>query len=219
MVGEDVMFRSFEPALRQKTFMTGYWAGTEWAMPHRDAWRRVRPTTTAGADIGEFRLHAHFYHVPLPVFGAARPLDAPSLLDRAEMDPYRVGGHYDRPIPRRIAEESGIPCGTSGVAKRASNVLFAKHGLAEFSAASRESIERFAAANGEQVDDRRRLPFTPLERASAAAARNVRLHRVADRLESRRSSLVHFEPSLGNLLLRWAVDVIRERYDAVRPQD
>ena len=134
--GEDTMFSVLEPSLRGTMFLTGYWAGTEFAMSHRDDWRHVSPTTTAGADLTEFRLRADFFHIPLPVFGAARPLDAPSLLDRTEMELFRLGGHYDRPIPRRLAEEAGVPRGSFGVAKRAANVLFPRDGPDAFSAAS-----------------------------------------------------------------------------------
>jgi hypothetical protein len=214
--GEDVMFRAFEADLPRSILLSGYWAGTEFAMSHRDSWRHVRPLTTAGADFGEFRLRRDFFHVPLPVFGAARTLDAPSLLDRVEMDPFRVGGSYDRPIPRRLAEEAGIARGSFATSKRAANVLLARDALDSFTPAARESIERFAAANGEHLPLRRRRPFSRLDRAVLKGAHALRLAPIAEPLERRRATLTHFEPRLGNLLLRWAVSVVSERYSAVR---
>lgn len=216
LAGEDVMFRAFEADLRRTILLTGYWAGTEFAMPDRDAWRHVRPLTTAGADFGEFRLRADFFHVPLPVFGAARTLDAPNLLDRTEMDPYRVGGHYDRPIPRRLAEEAGLARGSFATSKRAANVLLVREGLDAFTPAARQSIAGFAEAHGERVVPSKRRSFSRPERAVARAAHMLRLTALADRLERRRASLTHFEPKLGNLLFRWAVSVVRERYTAVK---
>lgn len=34
-----------------------------------------------------------------------------------EMEKYSIGGQYDRPIPRRIAEESGVPRDSFGIKK------------------------------------------------------------------------------------------------------
>lgn len=215
LAGEDVMFRSFEADLPRSILLSGYWAGTEFAMPDRDAWRHVRPLTTAGADFGEFRLRTDFFHVPLPVFGAARTLDAPSLLDRAEMDPYRVGGQYDRPIPRRLAEEAGIARGSFATAKRAANVILVREGLDAFTPATRRSIARLAESHGEHVAAKRRRPFSRLERAALRAAHALPATGLVELLERRRAGLTHFEPRFGNLLFRWAVSVVSERYAEV----
>lgn len=212
--GEDVVFREFEADLPKAILFSGYWAGTEFAASHRDAWRHW-PMSTAGTGFGEFRLRADFFHVPLAVFGAIRPLDASSLHDRDDMAPFRVGGSYDRPIPRRLAEEAGIARGSFATSKRASNALLTRDGLDSFSPAARASITAFAAANGERLSLRRRRAFSRLDRGLLRGARALRLAPVVERLERRRTSLTHFEPQLGNLLLRWAVSVVAERYEAV----
>ncbi|MEP7367106.1 MAG: hypothetical protein ABI972_27925 [Acidobacteriota bacterium] len=65
--------------------------------------------TMSGSNIGEFRLRVGFIWFPLACCGA---IHAPSLarisLSR-EMRAWSVGGKYDRPIPRRLAEERGVP--------------------------------------------------------------------------------------------------------------
>jgi len=212
MAAEDTMLAGLEAELRRSILLTGYWAGTEWAMARRDDWRRIEPTTTAGADLGEFRLRADFIHVPLPVFGAARPLDAPSLLDRAEMDPFRVGGRYDRPVPRRLAEDAGVPRGTFAASKRAANVLLPLGGLAAFTPASRAAIESYAAQQGVRLSLQPRRRFSRLERAALRASRRLRLAPLTARLGRRRAERVHFEAASGTTLLRWAVSVVGERY-------
>ncbi len=213
--GEDIIFRAFEPAIRRKCLLTGYWAGTQWAMSHSGDWRHIAPTSTAGAGLGEFRLRADFYHLPLPVFAAAQPVGTKGLLDRAEMEPYRVGGHYDRPIPRRLAEDAGIPRGSFGVTKRAANVLYQHDGLDAFSPASLESIKRFAAAEGRPLSFQRRARTSRLRRGTIKLAERLHLAPLVDPLRRRRLSLVHFQPDFGNLVLRWAVSVVRPRYAAV----
>lgn len=215
MTAEDIIFRAFEPALNGKCLLTGYWAGTQFAMSHSDEWRQVSPASTAGADMGEFRLRADFYHLVVPVFGATQDPGAPRLLDRAEMEPYRVGGHYDRPIPRRLAEEAGVPRGNFGVVKRAANVLFQREGLAAFTPRSRRSVEEFARSNGRSLDFRKRRQTRRADRAAIALAHLLRLHRFARPLERRRASLVHFEPEFGTLVFRWAVSVMAHRYHAL----
>ncbi len=185
MAGEEIVFRSMEPALKQRTLLTGYWAGTQWAMPNRDEWRHVYPTTTAGASMAEFRLRADFFNVPLPVFGAVGGPNDPSLLDRAEMAPFRLGGgHYDRPIPRRLAEEAGIPRGTFGLTKRAVNVVLHVEGLNGFTPRSRKSLEDFAAVEGRRVPDRRRRQFSRPERAAVKVAERMGMTNVAAHLRT-----------------------------------
>jgi len=40
-----------------------------------------------------------------------------------EMMPYTLNNDYDRPIPRRIAEESGVPRELFGQEKKAASIL------------------------------------------------------------------------------------------------
>lgn len=214
MAGEEVVFHAFEGALRRAVLLTGYWGGTQWAMADSDAWRRMQPADTGGASLTEFRLRTDFYHVPVPFFAAAQGRDAPHLLDLPEMAPYRVGGHYDRPIPRRLAEEAGIPRGTFAVGKRAANVLPQHEGPGAFSVAARASLERFAAAEGRPVRFHRRRRTTRWERGLIAAARRMGIERLAGPVVRRRERLVHFEPRFGTLVLRWAVSVVSGRYAA-----
>ncbi len=216
MAGEDTVLLSLEPALERAMLINGYWGGPEFAFSTRDAYQKVAPITTSGAGITEYRLRADFAWVPLPLFGAIRTLDAPNLLDRSEMDPFRVGGHYDRPIPRRLIEEAGIKRGTFAQAKRAATALPPRDGFTVFSPATRQSIERFVAGQQGKVAWRRRRPFSPVERAIVRTGRRLRLQRLTGALERRQTALTHFEPRLGNVLLRWAVSVVSQRYAAVR---
>jgi hypothetical protein len=215
MTGEDIVFKAFEDRIRGKCLMSGYWAGTQWALARESDWRRIAPTSTAGADFVEFRLRTDFHHVMPPIFGAVLEPGAPRLLDRPEMQAYRIGGHYDRPIPRRLAEEAGIPRAAFGHSKRAANALFHRDGLAAFSERSRRAVEAFAEREGTDLRFRRRRPFTKQERAVIQAAQKVGLDRLVAPLDHRRKSLVHFEPEFGNVLFRWAVSVVRGRYAAL----
>ena len=56
--------------------------------------------------------------------GARRKAEIIAITESDEMQPWRIHTAYDRPIPRRIAEEAGIPRQAFGQAKYASVVIF-----------------------------------------------------------------------------------------------
>ena len=63
---------------------------------------------TSGCGLTEWRLHKGVFLACVPCIGACR-LDCLKLINEsAAMDPWRVGGDYDRPIPRRIVEQTGV---------------------------------------------------------------------------------------------------------------
>jgi hypothetical protein len=79
-----------------------------------------------GHGMAELRLVVGFIHLPLPYIGGRRKTDIVSITESSAMDPWRLGNGYDRPIPRRIAEEAGIPRLAFGQSKMGSVVLFSR---------------------------------------------------------------------------------------------
>ena len=76
---------------------------------------------TLGISPIEFRLRVG-YHAMAPASIAARHhLAIHAIATSDEMRPWSVGGDYDRPLPRRIAEEGGLPRDRFGVRKAASS--------------------------------------------------------------------------------------------------
>jgi hypothetical protein len=65
----------------------------------------------------EFRLRVGFVKVAIPFFGAARAEDIDKISNSGEMEFWRLGNDYDKPIPRRILETAGVPRGLFGVRK------------------------------------------------------------------------------------------------------
>jgi hypothetical protein len=57
--------------------------------------------------MSEFRLVVGFIQVPFPYIGARRMQDILKITDSSEMNSWRLGNSYDRPIARRIAENAG----------------------------------------------------------------------------------------------------------------
>ena len=74
--------------------------------------------------LSEFRLVVGFIQVPLPYMGARRMKDIVNITESPEMDAWRLGNRYDRPIARRIAEEAGVSRSLFGQSKKGSVVIF-----------------------------------------------------------------------------------------------
>ncbi len=62
-----------------------------------------------GSALGEFRLKTGFIHFPLSYSGRIHAPVLQALSVSESMRPWSIGGAYDRPIARRIAEEAGVP--------------------------------------------------------------------------------------------------------------
>ena len=75
-----------------------------------------------GHGLGEVRLTTGMVQMAAPFIGARHRRNILNITDDASMDGYRLGGNYDRPIPRRIAEEAGVPRYMFGQTKLASIV-------------------------------------------------------------------------------------------------
>jgi hypothetical protein len=71
-----------------------------------------------GCAIGEFRLRTGFIDFPLICSGALHAKAIRAITESKTMDPWSVGGSYDRPIARRIAEEAGVPRHLFGQSKK-----------------------------------------------------------------------------------------------------
>ena len=96
----------------------------------------------SGMGLHEFRLRTDFVTVPVVFIGALRHRDIRAISGSEEMQPFSIGGDYDRPMARRIVEEAGVPRALFGQKKKAVNVnLF--HAERMMSDRSRNDMEAF----------------------------------------------------------------------------
>ena len=231
MQGEDVVYRAFADHLPGRVLVTGFHGDKMWE-------RTIHPTPDikrgdiSGSSLGEFRLVRDFVHVPVPFIGCRRHEDVWRISNAAEMQPYSIGGHYDRPVARRLLESAGVPRDAFARTKRAaSRHIFLDPSL--LGATTRRAIAASWRA--------RRVPLGDRLRYAAAAARwqlgllAVELGRASRRLRpaasasgggafaDRRSPAFrrvfgtdfavfeHAHPR-ASVWLRWAVERIGERY-------
>jgi len=71
-----------------------------------------------GCALGEFRMKTGFLHFPLATSGGLHAPAIQAITDSKAMRPWSIGGGYDRPIARRIAEEAGVPRHLFGQVKK-----------------------------------------------------------------------------------------------------
>jgi hypothetical protein len=209
--GEEVTWLGMEPALAGTTLVSGFFGDGMWWMnrpPRPPIWR----SDQSGSSLAEWRLRVGFVHVPLPCFGAQHHRVTRAISYRPEMQRWVLGVNYDRPIPRRILEEAGVPRGSFGARKRAASGTLHVEGPAALAPATRAALERFAAAEGGRVEFRRRhLPGW--RKAALKLSRRLGAETIAARFERYKLELGVMEPAYGSLLLRWAVAVVRPRYE------
>lgn len=71
----------------------------------------------SGLPLSEIRLKSGFINVVIPFIFARYLTDIVKISNSAEMNPWRLYNEYDRPIPRRIAEEAGVKRNHFGMRK------------------------------------------------------------------------------------------------------
>lgn len=72
----------------------------------------------SGASFSEWGLHEGVIHMSIGFWAICRGKEIQSISILDEMKPWTLSNNYDRPIPRRIIEEAGVPRGAFAYKKR-----------------------------------------------------------------------------------------------------
>ncbi|WP_109314009.1 hypothetical protein [Ruegeria sp. AU67] len=119
--GGDSVLAGFSEHLPGTVLSTGFNGGRIWSLDHTPS-DDIKRGDASGSGLTEFRLKNDFIHAPVPFIAGTRHEDLLKIAHSPEMSAYRVGGKYDRPVPRRLVEDAGIPRSMFGQKKRA--ILF-----------------------------------------------------------------------------------------------
>lgn len=169
--GDDVVLSALADRLERTMLFTGMLGDTLWSTSSQDpaVSREYRFRFPAGASMQEFRLKTGFVHVPVPLLTFTRHAEIQKISTSDEMRPWRLDAAYDRPIPRRLVEESGVPRDAFATEKRAITQPFwlQKASAACMSAASLQDFERFVQ------DTARSYPLGTLQLALTRDARRA----------------------------------------------
>lgn len=228
--GQDLAMTAFEEAFEQRMVVTGVHGDIVWGVeptyPETQWWLGAPAKDIVRHDPGlcslvEFRMRTGFIHVPLPFVGG---LSYPSILEISrgeEMRPWRLGNRYDRPIPRRILEEKGVPRAAFGQDKKATTVLLNRDAtiLNRMNPASAQSFEDYYRRHSPERRASRQkiaLVMNRLYRTQAGILSRVnaalRKARIPIAIQGPISERYSQSPGRPSWLVHWALEAIRDRY-------
>jgi hypothetical protein len=193
--GGDVTMKAAEALYAQRLVFFGHWGDRIWGLQDRPLHAHFLRVDTSGTDMVEHRLVAGFVGVPVPMIGGRQLGDVLQLSHRPEMDPWRLGVEYDRPIARRICEEAGVPREAFGRHKRA--IFRAPPQPKDFLTPElRRDYERWLRSNWLRFLRARTIPPTKLW----------------DRLTLARGVPPTARRRIHRYVIQWAVDRAEDRY-------
>ena len=222
--GEEVVFAPLTDVLTGRVLYTGYLGDAVWSRVSRRVNTELLMLYPGGSSLGEFRLRSGFIHFPLPTVGYIRHPSIYAISNSAELAPWALGNDYDRPIPRRLIEEIGVPRAAFGRTKKAiTQPLWLTEQLESvFSPRSFEDFSRFIAAIPMFAGSAERAAFQAMRGLYEANLRvNWRLQSLAKRLgfvvEEQPLISDHYSRDRGpsSLTFHWGVARTTPRYASV----
>jgi hypothetical protein len=114
--------RTVEQSGDLAVLFTGYHGDMAWRSDAFDDEERAPAVIRhdiSGLNLTEIRLKAGFFNVAVPFILVRSQASITRISQSAEMAEWRLGTDYDRPIPRRLLEEAGVPRELFGVRKKA----------------------------------------------------------------------------------------------------
>ncbi len=104
-------------------FFSGYCGDTTWCREYRDRTEPFSAPSIAGLSFCEFRLWRGLFHSVVPFWGSRHIRQIEKISFSPDMEPWTLNkGKYDRPIPRRLLEEAGVPRTLFGMRKEVTSV-------------------------------------------------------------------------------------------------
>ena len=205
--------------------LTGFHGGVVWDRQAKVVNGLARKDLS-GSTLSEVRLRQDFIHLPVPFIGATRHDVLLRIANSEEMRSYRVGGSYDRPIARRMAEERGVPRQSFGQSKKGSSIGFGYLSL-YWSKATLKDLRRFERRVLREGDlgpsyYARWAAQTGAQLAWAAIGKpagRIGLGRPSSWLFKRltgATTLIYSHVRYGSMATLWAIDKVRARYPTER---
>lgn len=142
-------FAVFDFEDRPCLLFTGVMGGLVWTKNISDLVLDLKSENPNVVNLSEYRLSEGLVHCPLVFGGARRAWEIFQLSNSEEMETYVVGSVYDRPIPRRMLEEAGVPRDAFGMKKSATQ--FSESFLWPYSHELQESYRSYLEERGIEV--------------------------------------------------------------------
>ncbi len=213
-LGQDLPWSAFSDAFEGRLVVSGTHGDVVWDRHFKPRCRGIYRKEMSGCSVVEFRSRVGFLYVVPAFFGCWSNPSIARISNSAEMRPWSVAGRYDRPIPRRIAEDKGIRREAFGQRKKAVAVLLNRDGrLDQFmKPESRSDFEQFYQQNRQLRPKHRQAFFDALfamRRWSGAVLEGLHLSRFIPIPVPQRYIMPPGRPSF---LVHWAMPIIQKRY-------
>lgn len=108
-LGTSAFFLACAPELAGKVLLSGIHGDKMWDRNYRESDGTIIRSEYPDTSKTEFRLHVGYLNFPPAFLTATSQHDMHRIGNSAEMAPWWMGNSYDRPVPRRIAEDAGVP--------------------------------------------------------------------------------------------------------------
>ena len=226
--GKELMVAGIPLDLDGMVMLTGQGGDRAWGMEFKSrplpgasggqsAMHSLARRWHSGLSLTEQRLHAGYIQLPLPFMGMRQLADLLELSNSPEMAAWDIGGHYSRPICRRILEEAGVRRDMFGTVKTGASIRFLR-GEDEWSPDGKRSFFRWLRRHGPEHGMLRRALLEvrslllALETALALGRIGPgpvkkRFRRLAFRLARRIKA-----SGLNDLAFVWAIETVRKSY-------
>lgn len=116
-LGSSIFFAAAADELAGKLLFSGAHGDLMWSTTHLEGERKIQRCAYPDSARSEFRLHVGYVTFPPAFLTALRQPHIHSISTGPEMALWRLFNDYDRPIPRRIAEDAGVPREMFGMTK------------------------------------------------------------------------------------------------------
>lgn len=114
-----VEFYGAHERLRGTVLVTGFYGDSIWNPAWQHLGDEIVRKDASGLAFCEYRLQAGFVNCPAAFWAAREVADIVRIARSQEMEPWRAGSEYERPVPRRILEQAGVSRHLFGQRKRA----------------------------------------------------------------------------------------------------
>ncbi len=156
-------------------------------------------------------------YIPLPAFGASVCNSIKRISNSDEMKPWSVGGDYDRPIPRRIAETAGVPREAFGMKKYGGGFSFCYDNMRRIRGKMSESgyasfLGFRKSGKGVKKGLKRLRYLRKYDRDTYPIYLNAAFGRLRIPIRLKQKPNACVNPGAPADLIFWGVDVMKKRY-------
>lgn len=225
-LGQELVMSAFEETLPERMLIIGTHGDAIWDRLAKNVVQDIICETTPGGCLTDFKFRVGFMLVPVAYFGCINHPSIHRISNSPDMAPWTLGNTYDRPIPRRIVEQRGVPRHLFGQKKRQVTVLLITAGKIRqgLKPESLASFMKFYEAHKGQRPLIRQLWYQSIfllsEMWSFFASK---IHGLTSRLGKPVSlpspiPLKYQEnPGMPSFLVHWALHIVQERYAIIAP--